>query len=257
MSGDFQGAIAGNRQALPIAEALLAEDVDSSDYRRIVANIHQNDGDYREMAGDIEGALQSFRKKLALDEQSLAKDADNAVARSDIAYGRSRMGDLLAQGGHYDEALFNYRKAMAENEKLGAESAENPFQRYGVILTRAGMGEMQARLGERDAALAEASRAMKRLEAIPPDPANAALSTRRAQVYMRVAAIHAALAESRGPDTATHREHWRSARDLYAQSIAIWDDMQRRGILTADDASKPQVAARELKRCEASLRQLS
>ena len=74
---------------------------------------------------------------------------------------------------------------------------------------------------------------------------------------MRVAAIHAALAESRGLDTATQREHWRSARNLYVQSIAIWDDMQKRGILTADDASKPQAAARELKRCDASLRQLS
>ena len=167
------------------------------------------------------------------------------------------MGDLLAQSGKYGEALFNYRKALAEHDKLGAESAENPFQRFGAILTHGGIGEMQARLGDRAAALAEASRAMELLEGTPPDPASAAQSTRRAQVYMRVAAIHAALAESRGPDTATHREHWRSARDLYVQSVAIWDDMQKRGILTADDASKPQAAARELKRCDASLRQLS
>jgi len=32
--------------------------------------------------------------------------------------------------------------------------------------------------------------------------------------------------------------------------------MQKRGILTADDASKPKDAARELNRCDASLRQL-
>jgi len=257
MSGDFQGGIAGNRQALPISEALLAEDVDNVDYRRLVAIVYQNDGDYREMAGDIDGALQSFRKKLVFDEQSLAKDPDNSVARSDLSYTRGRMGDLLAQSGKYGEALFNYRKALAEHDKLGAESAENPFQRFGAILTHGGIGEMQARLGDRAAALAEASRAMELLEGTPPDPASAAQSTRRAQVYMRVAAIHAALAESRGLDTATQREHWRSARDLYVQSVAIWDDMQKRGILTADDASKPQAAARELKRCDASLRQLS
>ena len=47
------------------------------------------------------------------------------------------------------------------------------------------------------------------------------------------------------------------ARDLYVQSIAIWDDMQKRGILTADDAAKPQNAARELERCDALLRRLS
>jgi eukaryotic-like serine/threonine-protein kinase len=257
MSGDFQGGIAGNRQALPIAVALLAEDVDSADHRRLVANVYQNDGDYREMAGDIDGALQSFRKKLVFDEQSLARDPDNAVAHSDLAYTRGRMGDLLAQNGKYAEALSNYRKALAEHDKLGAESAENPYQRFGAMLTHGGIGEMQARLGERAAALAEAARTMELLEGTPPDPASAAISTRRAQVYMRVAAIHAALADSRGFDTATQREHWRSARGLYVQSIAIWDDMQKRGILTADDASKPQVAARELKRCEASLRQLS
>jgi tetratricopeptide (TPR) repeat protein/tRNA A-37 threonylcarbamoyl transferase component Bud32 len=257
LNGDFRGGIASNRKALAICEALLAEDVSNADYRRLLANTYQNDGDYRAMLGDVDGALQSFRKKLTLDEQSLADDADNSVARSDLAYTRGRMADLLAKGGRYGEALSNYREALVQYERLGAESSENPYLRFGAIFTHGGIGEMHARLGEGAPAIAESSRAMELLDATPPDPANGARSSLRAQVYMRIAATYAALGESPGLGAATQREHWRSARELYVQSLAIWEDMQKRGILTADDAPKPQDAAREIKRCDASLRQLS
>jgi hypothetical protein len=74
---------------------------------------------------------------------------------------------------------------------------------------------------------------------------------------MRIAAAHAALGASGKLDATERREHWQIAYDLYARSLAVWQDMQQRGILTAEDAAKPQEAARELARCDASLRQLN
>ncbi len=43
---------------------------------------------------------------------------------------------------------------------------------------------------------------------------------------------------------------------MYARSLAIWQDMQKRGILTGEDPTKPQEVAREIAQCDASLRQL-
>jgi len=52
------------------------------------------------------------------------------------------------------------------------------------------------------------------------------------------------------------RQHWRTARNLYARSLEVWQDMQKRGILTAEDRTKPQEVAREIARCDAALRRL-
>ena len=70
---------------------------------------------------------------------------------------------------------------------------------------------------------------------------------------MRVAATHAALGASSKPGAAGKREHLGRARDLYARSLSIWQDMQARGILTAEDRTKPQEVAREIARCDAAL----
>jgi tetratricopeptide (TPR) repeat protein/tRNA A-37 threonylcarbamoyl transferase component Bud32 len=256
LSGDFQGGLASNRKALVMCEALLAEDPRNADYRRLLANTYQNDGDYRAVLQDVDGALQSFRRKRSLDEQALAEDPLNAVARGDMAYTHERMADLLAAGGRHGEALAYYRKALAAYEQLGAESSNDFGFRFRAILAHGGIGEMQARLGERAAAVTSSSRAMALLETTAPHPPNGALSSARGQVYMRVAAAHAALGASPELDATEQRQHWRTARELYARSLDIWQDMQKRGILTAEDATKPQELARALARCDGALREL-
>jgi tetratricopeptide (TPR) repeat protein/tRNA A-37 threonylcarbamoyl transferase component Bud32 len=250
LSGDFQAGLARNRKALAICETLVAENPRSADFRRLLANTWQNDGDYREIIHDVDGALQSFRKKLTFDEQALAEDPRNAVAHSDIAYTYHRLGDLQAQSGRHGRALSYYRKALVELEKLEAESSADLYLRFRAIYAHGGIGEMQARLGERSAAMAESTKVLAFLDGIAADPTNGIHSSMRGQVYMRVAAAHAALGVSAKLGAAERREHSRTACELYAQSLAVWQDMQKRGILTAEDAAKPQELAREIARCD-------
>jgi tetratricopeptide (TPR) repeat protein/tRNA A-37 threonylcarbamoyl transferase component Bud32 len=257
LKGDFQAGLASNRKALVICEALVAEDPSRADYRRLLANTWQNDGDYRSVLQDVDGALQSFRKKLRLDEQSLAEDPLNAVARSDIAYTYGRLGDLLAQSGSHAQALSFYWRALTELEKLGAESSKDEYARFRAILVRGGVGEMQAHLGERSAASAEYSRAIALLDGIAANPTSGMHSSLRGQAYMRVAAIHAALGASPRLGAAERREHWRTSRQLYASSLDVWQDMQKRGILTAEDRTKPEEVTAEIARCDAALRRLA
>jgi eukaryotic-like serine/threonine-protein kinase len=256
LSGDFQGGLASNRKALVICEALVAENPSSADFRRLLANTWQNDGDYRAILHDVGGALQSFRKKLAFDEQALAEDPRNAVAHADIGYTYERLGDLLAQTGSHGRALPYFRKALAELETFDAESSDDLYLRFRAIMTRARIGEMQAHLGEHSAALAESSRAFALLDGMAVDATSGTHSSLKGQVYMRVAAAHAALGASPKFGAAEKREHWRTARELYARSLEVWQDMQKRGILTAEDAAKPEELARNIARCDASLRHL-
>jgi hypothetical protein len=73
---------------------------------------------------------------------------------------------------------------------------------------------------------------------------------------MRIAAIHAALGASATLARAARREQLQAARARYAQSLAIWQDMKQRGILTAEDRTRPQDAAAAIARCDESLRAL-
>ncbi|HKX99052.1 MAG TPA: protein kinase [Steroidobacteraceae bacterium] len=255
LGGDFQGGLASNQKARATCEMLLAANPSNADYHRLLAITYQNEGDYRAILHDFDGALASFHEKLALDEQALAGDPRNVVARNDAAYTRKRMGDLLAKKGRYAEALSNYRIA-AEFGGSGDAAPDDHYYQYGIILNRAGIGEMEARLGDRAAALAEISRALNHLEKISVDPSSGARSSLRGQVYMRVGDIHAALGASKDVDPAERRQHWRNARGLYVRSLDVWQDMQKRGILTAEDRTKPQDVTAAIARCDASLRDL-
>ena len=257
LSGAFKAGLESNRKALAICEALLAENPSSAGYRRLLANTYQNDGDYRAILHDVDGALQSFRKKLAFDEQAFAEDPLNAVARGDVAYSYERMGNLLAESGDYREALGSYRKALPTYEKLSADSPAQLGLRYRVLLTLAGTGEMEAQLGDRVGAIADSSRAIAMLNETPADPQNSAQSGARGQVYIYLAATHVGLAQSKSADLPQRRKHWRAAREMYIQSQAIWQDMQKRGILTADNGEKPQEVALGIARCDEALRQMS
>jgi tetratricopeptide (TPR) repeat protein len=257
LSGDIKAGLESNRKALPICEALLTENPSSAGYRRLVANIYQNDGDYRATLHDVDGALQSFRKKLVFDEMALADDPRNAVALGDVAYAHERIGNLLAESGDYRQALASYRKALAIWEKPSAESTEHIGARYRVLLTLAGMGEVKAQLGDRAGAVADSSRALAVLYEIPADPQNSAQNSARGQVYIHLAATHAGLAQSKSADLSQRREHWHAARNMYVQSQAIWQDMQNRGILTGDYAEVPQEVARGIAQCDEALRKLS
>jgi serine/threonine protein kinase len=256
LSGDFQGGLASNRKALAMCEAMLAESPRNANYRRLLANTYQNDGDYRAVLHDVDGAIQSFRRKLSLDEQALAEDPLNAVARGDMAYTYERMADLLAAGGSHGEALSYYRKTLAVYEQLGAESSNDIGRRFRAILVHGGIGEMQAHLGELSVALAESSKALALLDGIAGDPTSGTLSSLRGQVYMRVAAAYAALGASPKLGAAEKREHWRTARQLYARSLEVWQDMKTSAILTAEDRTKPADVAREIARCDDALRRL-
>ena len=254
LSGDTKGALESNQKALTMCAALLSEYPRNADYRRLLANTYQNDGDYREAQHNLQDALLSFRKKLALDEQSLADDPLNANSRGGLGYSYERVGYLLAELGNHAQALSYYRKALAMFEKGAADAPEVLHVRYHVILNRVSIGEMQAKLGRRVAALDEYSDAIILLSKIPEHPTNRPLSSNRAQVYMHLGQAYAAIATSKNVPPAEQRENWLAARNMYAQSLKIWQDMHNRGILTGEDSAKPEEVAREIAKCDAFLR---
>jgi len=252
-SGDTKGALESNQQGLAIRAALFAENPTNADYRRLLAISYQNDGKYRALLHDVSGALQSFRNKLLLDEQSLADDPVNAQTREDLGYSYERTADLLIESGDYLQALSHYSKALALYEKVSTVAPHIWRLRYRAIFARAGIANVQAKLGQRRTALAECSKVLALLNEIPENPASRLQSGARALIDIHLAWAYAALAGTKDVPTTEQQEHWHSARDMYARSLEIWQDMQKHGILTGEYTAKPEEVTREIAKCDAAL----
>ena len=252
-SGDINAALEANRNCMDLCVPLFAENPTNIKDRARVAISYQMDGEYRALAGDVAGALESFRKKLQLDEQNLNDDPANAQARRDIAYSWSRIGELLAAKRDYSEALSQERKALEFCEKLSADSPRDVHMRYRTAIVGGLTAELYAELGNREQAFVASGKVISLLRELPDDPADSVHSGLRGQAYLHLGAAQAALADSKKASAGQEQEHWRAARDLFQRSLAIWQDMQQRGILTADNVPKLDKTVREIAKCDAAL----
>jgi len=251
--GDINAALEANRNCMDLCVPLFAENPTNIKDRARVAISYQMDGEYRALAGDVAGALESFRKKLQLDEQNLNDDPANAQARRDIAYSWSRIGELLAAKRDYSEALSQERKALEFCEKLSADSPRDVHMRYRTAIVGGLTAELYAELGNREQAFVASGKVISLLRELPDDPADSVHSGLRGQAYLHLGAAQAALADSKKASASQEQEHWRAARDLFQRSLAIWQDMQQRGILTADNVPKLDKTVREIAKCDAAL----
>jgi len=253
LRGEVNAALEANRNATQLSTALLAENPTSTRDRRRLALSYQTDGDCRALNGDIAGALESFRKKLELDEQYLADDPVNAQARDDVAQTWGRIGELLAAKGDYAEALGHENKALQLYEKLSADSPQDVRTRYRTAVVGAIAAKLEGQLRNREQALVGCARVLGLLKELPLDQAGSVYTGLRGQAYLDLGTAQAALAGAEELPASQQQEHWRAARDLFQRSLAIWHDMQQRGILTAEDADKPEEVARGIARCDAAL----
>jgi hypothetical protein len=85
------------------------------------------------------------------------------------------------------------------------------------------------------------------------DDPKAALRGVKARTYIHLGEAYSALASSSQTAPDKRREHWRTARNMYEQSLDIWNDLRNRGTLGGDDAAKPGEAAGAIAKCDAVL----
>ena len=253
LRSDTKGALENNAKALALRESLLAEDPTNTDYRRIVAISYQNNGDYRAWMKDTSGALESFRKKLQLDEQSVAADPANAQAVGDLAYSNLRLGELLVSSNDYTQAIGFLMHAADAYEK----SAAIDQQDEGIPVRAAGayarLGLAQAKLGDGSAAQEQCDKAAKLLLSAANDPANAMARRVRAIAFGDLGEAYATLATNNGSRDSAKRE-WRAARDMYQRSLNVLQELQKSGILDADEIPEVDNTRRKLADCEAALK---
>jgi non-specific serine/threonine protein kinase/serine/threonine-protein kinase len=246
---DLNAALQSYQRSLAIRQALEAEFPNNSDYRRLVAISHFWVGDVLAKLKRTREALDAYRRSLEIGERLAA--ADPASDGTDISYALVQIGNMLGRLGGHAEALRHYRRAETIRATGVTADAGSLWKQASLIEIRVHICGSLAELGRSAEASAVCAATVAQMNQASVEPENSLIRTFFADSYSTLGDAYAALARSGG--ASGRQEFLRRARDVYAQSMGIYDDLRRRGILAASDAAKPAATAGALAKVEASL----
>jgi serine/threonine protein kinase/tetratricopeptide (TPR) repeat protein len=250
---DLPGALENNSRALSIRATLSKDFPLNADHQRTLQVSYYNEGEILARMGRTRDALGSYRKDVAIGEKLLRSDPSNEQSRGDLAYGLVRVGDMLFKLGHYPEALANYRRSQDFRSADVKADPANLWKRSSLIEAKAKICKTLAAAHRPAEAQDPCSGALSLMQATTLDPGNAAIRSFFADTYSDLAEAEATLAASQSLPADERMNRWRSARNFYARSLEIWQDLQKRNILGPTDRGKQEAVSRQIARCEAAL----
>jgi tetratricopeptide (TPR) repeat protein len=228
----LDAALDNNRRALVLRAALAADFPKNADYSRTLLVSYYNDGEILARMGRKREAMASYRKDLEIAERLAASDPRNEQYRGDIAYVLIRVGDMLVGLRDSAGALAHYRRSR--DLRAGDVKADpaNLWKRASWIEANAKVCRTLADSKDAAAAVACAETAAL-LRATSVDPVNAQIRSFFAETYFDLA-------------QAAERTKQSGAATLYRASLAIWEDLARRNILSKIDQGKAEAVRKEL-----------
>ncbi len=250
---DLPGALENNSRALSIRAALCRDFPMNADHQRTLQVSHYNQGEILARMGRTYDALDSYRKDVAIGEKLLRADPSNEQSRGDLAYGLLRVGDMLFKLGHYPEALVNYDRSQNFRSADVKVDPANLWKRSSLIEAKAKICKTLAAAHRGVEAREPCSGALSLMQATTLDPGNAAIRSFFADTYSDLAQAEASLAGSQSLPADERSKRWQSARNFYARSLEIWQDLQKRNVLSQTDRGKQELVSRQIARCEAAL----
>jgi serine/threonine protein kinase/tetratricopeptide (TPR) repeat protein len=251
---DLPGALENNRHALAIRAALSKDFPLNADYRRTLQVSYYNQGEILARMGRTHAALDSYREDVAICEELHRADPSNEQYRGDLAYGLIRVGDMLFRLADYSEALANYRRSHSLRSSDVKADPTNLWKRSSLIEATAKICKSLAAAHRGGESQERCSDAVSLMEATALDPGNAAIRSFFADTYSDLAEAEATLATGESMAADEHKKYWQSARNLYARSLEIWQDLETRNILARSDRGKKDAVLRKIAACDAALR---
>lgn len=256
--GEPEKAIEVYRRLLDTAESMLTADPDNVQARTDLAGRHTRMGSLLMNTGDPVNALEYFRQALRLNETTAAADSNNDAARRLVAINYLDLGHALAQAGDLAGALRSNRQALAYFEMLMRKNPQDMHARPRLMRGYNQVGETLLKLGDWTAALEHFRQAVALAERAPAHaPAMSGTDRQVALSYFHIGETYAQMVASANTPRHQRPQHWRKARQAYQHSLELFQELQRKGALTQEYASKPDEITRAIARCDAALAKLN
>ncbi|HEX6104359.1 MAG TPA: serine/threonine-protein kinase [Gemmatimonadales bacterium] len=234
-SGDLQGALESHRRSYAIRSELAAEYPENAVYA-------QNRGVARYYLATVLGGLGRWEEALAHYRRNLAEDPDGA-------FSNCRVGEALGKLGRPQEALEHLRRALRVHEQELRADTVNLLRKLGVLEDKARICRTLAVLGRSDApgACAETAR-FAGLIAVQPEHAFPRAFI--ANAWTDIGEGYESLGARPGEAPADARSYRALALDMHRRSLAIWNDLEGRGLVSPVDTGRVAAAERAVARTE-------
>jgi non-specific serine/threonine protein kinase/serine/threonine-protein kinase len=158
--GDAEGAIASQRRAVALREAILLADPAALDARLSLASSHGTLGDLLGASGDREGQGREYDAALELRRAAATAAPDDPRVRRAVASSLWDSAQLRADEGDYDGALGGFEESLAIYRSLGEAPTATDADRRNLALGCKKVGAVRSVAGDPEGALEMLSAAL-------------------------------------------------------------------------------------------------
>lgn len=252
-------ALAERLRALEMLRSLADERIDSGE--RLdpgseeilgeLATAHVLVGDVFELLERFDEALESFRKALETDRKLAAADPLDADKSHHLLSSHARVGSLLRRLERYEEALEHFDSARRSAEILVRSDPFDARSRRSLMLLRQNIAGTSQSLGRLDPAIALFRQIIddaRELSALDPTSVRAERDIAVAHYRLGLA-----LEERAGQGPTRARPLWQEARTAFEDSLRIFLDLARRGVLEPRDDHAESELRDCIARCDEAL----
>ena len=157
---DAPGALARYREALAMAEDLVARKPDDVAVLRMIAMGYGRIGKVLVAQGDMNAALVAYRAAVTAYERLVAVDPSDVEQQRGLWVAQARIGNLLERRGDAVGALASYRKTQVIVERLAGEAPDNFDRQRDVAVIHEWIGDALLAQGDVRGALTSAQAAL-------------------------------------------------------------------------------------------------
>ena len=233
--GDPAGALVELERAVAVLTKGLAANPSNATFRRSLAIGHSNVADVLVALKRPDEALARQRQALASFEALAAADPANAAAKNDVAISVSKIAEMLDNAGRSAEAVPEFQRALDIHLALAKVDPANESMKLELASDYNRLATAQTKTGARQAALANHTRAVAMIRELQQkNPANVELRVAVGLALGGRADAYAAFARAR-PAPSTRAADLEAAERDYAESVAIFTELQQAGSIQGTD----------------------
>jgi serine/threonine protein kinase len=254
--GDRQTAEEYYRKALSIAEELAAEDPKNAAFQHDLSICYAKVGQILSESKPDEAVLY-IEKAVTINEKLLAASPREFRFLSRKAlYGRYIALPLRKLGNH-KKAIEQLQTSIDVLNVMLKESPTNPEAISGFHDAVLSLADTQLESGDFESAQTNYQHALAMSEEeVKTSPADLYAKWRLADSYAGLGRLYGTMAMNSSDSSEQRIEHWRQARNWFAQSHSIWKNWGRTAVSTAFDANQATRAIQNLSRCDAAIAEL-
>lgn len=165
-TGDTEGALAYERKALGIRQALFEGDPGNVSRKRALASSLTTLSNSLSQMGDWDGVLESRREALKMFEELAAMHPDDPADQRGYSLALTRMASIEMHQEHFGEALKYYSKAFDVDLAIFRKDPGNVLHQLALGMAHSNLGVIEHRLGRLSEALGHFRRGREFYEAV-------------------------------------------------------------------------------------------